>query len=168
MGTNYFFNAILFPTRSVPLFLVDTVEKNVFPVLLTEPTFPVIDSTNVTIKVFDKTRKVIRVKIGSKVTTLTGTPVAIACNATGFPVPKITWMRGFAAITGSDAQSLILSPGKINLLRASRRDSGVYFCTASSPGGRISAASNVTFVGKKKEHKLTAHAKPSNKTIYKE
>lgn len=100
---------------------------------------------------FHKARKVIRVKIGGKVTTLTGTPVAITCNATGFPVPKITWMRGFTAITGSDAQSLIMSPGKINLLRASKRDSGVYFCTASSPGGHVSAASNVTFVGKKKK-----------------
>ncbi|XP_068741513.1 hemicentin-1-like isoform X2 [Montipora capricornis] len=111
-----------------------------------EPTFPVIDYSNASIEVFDPARKVLKVKIGSNVTTLTGTPVDITCNASGFPVPKISWIKGFTAITGSDSQSLIVSVAKINLLRASRSDSGLYKCTASSQGGRISAESNITFV----------------------
>ena len=123
-------------------------------VLSTEPTFPVIDSSNASIEVFDPARKVLKVKIGSNVTTLTGTPVDITCNASGFPVPKISWIKGVTAITGSDSQSLIVSVAKINLLRASRSDSGSYTCTASSQGGRISAVSNITFVGKKKEKEI--------------
>ena len=121
----------------------------VFLLLPTESRFPVIDSSNVSIQVFDPTRKLLRVKVGSHVTTLTGTPVSITCNATGFPEPKISWVKGFTAITGSDSQSLIVSETRISLLRASKSDSGLYMCTASGPGGQTAAVSNITFVGKK-------------------
>ena len=114
-----------------------------------EPTFPVIDSSNITIKVLDPTRKPLQVKVGSKVTTLTGTPVAITCDVTGFPEPKISWIKGYTAITGSDSERLLLSEKRINLLRGGRSDSGSYMCTASGPGGQASAVSNITFVGKK-------------------
>ena len=114
-----------------------------------EPTFPVIDSSNISIKVLDPARKPLQVKVGSKVTTLTGTPVAITCDVTGFPEPKISWFKGYTAITGSDSERLLLREKNINLLQGGRSDSGSYMCTASGPGGQAAAVSNITFVGKK-------------------
>lgn len=116
---------------------------------LPEPTFPIIDSSNISVEVFDPTRKVLKVKIGTKVTTLTGTPVGITCDVTGFPKPSVSWIKDSTTITQSDSERLLMSNNKINLLRAQKSDSGLYMCTASSPGGQTAAVSNITFVGKK-------------------
>lgn len=121
--------------------------------LLLEPTFPVIDSSNISIQVFDPTRKPLQVKVGSHVTTLTGTPVAITCDVTGFPEPKVSWVKGRTAITGSDAERLLMSKSRISLLKGERSDSGLYMCTASGPGGQAAAVSNITFVGKFHSHR---------------
>lgn len=116
---------------------------------LPEPTFPIIDSSNISVEVFDPTRKVLKVKIGTKVTTLTGTPVGITCDVTGFPKPSVSWIKDSTTITESDSERLLMGNNKINLLRAQKSDSGLYMCTASSPGGQTAAVSNITFVGKK-------------------
>ncbi|KAL9986930.1 hypothetical protein ACROYT_G001147 [Oculina patagonica] len=122
----------------------ETVEVSYTTVI--EPTFPNIDSSNVSVEVFDPTRKPITVKIGSHVTTLTGTPVTITCDVTGFPDPKVAWMKGFISITGTDAERLIVSENRISLLSSTVSDSDQYMCTASSPGGQAAAVSNITFV----------------------
>ena len=115
---------------------------------LIEPTFPKIDSSNVSVQAFDPSRKPITVKVGSNVITLTGTPVTVTCDVTGFPEPKVGWMKGFIPITGTDAESLIMSENRISLLSSSVSDSDQYMCTATSPGGQAAAVSNITFVGK--------------------
>lgn len=113
-----------------------------------EPTFPKIDSSNISIEVFDPTRQPITVKIGSKVTTLTGTPVIITCDVSGFPDPKVAWIKGYNPVTSSNTERLFLSENRISLLSSGVSDSGLYMCTASSPGGQAAAVSNITFVGK--------------------
>jgi len=112
------------------------------------PTFPNIDSSNILVRVFDPTRQPVTVKIGSHVITLTGTPVTITCDATGLPEPKVSWMKGFTSITGSDAERLIVGKNRLSLLSSGVSDSNQYLCTASSPGGQAAAVSNITFVGK--------------------
>lgn len=114
----------------------------------TVPTFPNIDSSNISVQVFDPTRQPVSVKIGSHVTTLTGTPVTITCDVTGFPEPRVSWMKGFTSITGSDTERLIVSESRLSLLSSGVSDSDQYMCTASSPGGQAAVVSNITFVGK--------------------
>ncbi|KAJ7365775.1 hypothetical protein OS493_002493 [Desmophyllum pertusum] len=124
----------------------ETVEVTYTTVI--EPTFPIIDSSNTSVQVFDPTRKPITVKIGSHVTALTGTPITLTCDVTGFPEPKVGWVKGFTTITGTDAERLIVSDKRLSLLSSAVSDSGLYMCTATSPGGQAAAVSNITFVGK--------------------
>ena len=115
--------------------------------IVTEPTSPVIESSNISVESFDPNLEPVIVKVGGRVLTLTGTPVTITCDVSGFPQPRTSWVKGSTAVTGTKERLTVFGAG-ITFLRPTSSDSGLYMCTASSPGGQASAVTNITFLGK--------------------
>lgn len=86
------------------------------------------------------------------VSTLLGNPLYVHCNATGFPPPQITWLRGHAR-TSNDFQLLTeLTDGRLTILpngtlwtaSAGPQHEGHYLCRANNSIG--SGLSKVVYV----------------------
>ncbi|CAH3165271.1 unnamed protein product, partial [Porites lobata] len=67
------------------------------------------------------------VDAGTNVTTVTGNSLSIRCNATGFPVPQITWSK--------DGTSLSAKGPVYVLPTLEPSDSGRYQCIATNVDG---------------------------------
>jgi len=66
---------------------------------------------------------------GSNLTVRKGSTVKLACNATGFPKPDITWQREYQMLPSGEKQS---SGSLLSLPNVSRHDSGTYICEAAN------------------------------------
>ena len=62
-----------------------------------------------------------------------GSVVTLSCNATGKPVPNITWTRVWK--NGTDSGEKISMDGFYIISKTSRSSSGTYRCTASNGVG---------------------------------
>ena len=80
------------------------------------------------------------VDVGTNVTTVTGNTLSIRCNATGIPVPQITWSKGGSLL---DAKGPVYI---LSLLTSS--DSGLYQCTATNVDGAVNQDIRIDVLGK--------------------
>ncbi|XP_040583706.1 lachesin isoform X2 [Lepeophtheirus salmonis] len=55
--------------------------------------------------------------------------VTLGCNATGFPIPQIIWEREFQMLPSGEKE---IQGSELLLANVSRKDSGIYICTASN------------------------------------
>ncbi|XP_043941249.1 hemicentin-1 [Protopterus annectens] len=62
-------------------------------------------------------------------------PVILPCEATGTPIPTITWQKeGVNVITTEDGFT-VLPKGSLQIGRARAKDAGTYICVAQNPSG---------------------------------
>ena len=75
-----------------------------------------------------------------------GEMVTLFCNATGDPIPTISWRNGSSIISSSDDLRISFGAGNetLKIMNVTRADSGQYRCVAnSSAGGDISSAATL-------------------------
>ena len=58
-------------------------------------------------------------------------PIAVSCDASGFPAPSFTWRK--------DGQ-VLSQPKELSIQRSDRRDTGMYVCSASNGVGQDKTA----------------------------
>ena len=84
-------------------------------------------------------------------TTVVDSPVQMSCDATGLPVPVVTWYQDGAELGGVDSVE-VLSSGALRLDRATLNDSGVYECRAVNEAGAASRIVRLTVHGRSVVH----------------
>ncbi|XP_028823701.1 hemicentin-1 isoform X1 [Denticeps clupeoides] len=63
-------------------------------------------------------------------------PVSLSCEASGIPLPNITWLRDGRPISTSDSTTRIISGGRsLRLMHAATEDAGRYTCVVSNSAG---------------------------------
>ena len=65
------------------------------------------------------------------------------CHVTGFPPPKITWLKTHDNIVQARA---VVKDGQLSIINAQKKDSGLYKCQASNHLGHDSAVSQLNIV----------------------
>ena len=61
--------------------------------------------------------------------------MSLSCNATGNPVPKISWTKDGSPVSNNSRISLSQDNKQLNITNVSRTDSGEYRCVASNSVG---------------------------------
>ena len=108
-----------------------------------------------TIKAQD--RSPVTLSIGENVTALTRTIITIQCNASGVPIPTVTWTKDDLQIPRGDRYT-VQDDGSLLISNSREGDYAKYKCTATSIAGKDSAYSTVQIVGKRSTHKLKNHS----------
>lgn len=85
--------------------------------------------------------------VGTKIDTINGTTVVIACNVKGVPKPTVNWSKDGQSISSHDGVTFA-SNGTLIIRVSKAEDRGNYTCTASSRSGIDSATSPVTVSSK--------------------
>ncbi|KAF7658577.1 hypothetical protein LDENG_00010770 [Lucifuga dentata] len=69
-----------------------------------------------------------------------GEELTLECRATGFPTPRLSWLKDGVTLEGSDTRHIDVTPdgSTLTLLMLSSEDSGTYTCLAVSPAGQES------------------------------
>ncbi|XP_063057327.1 hemicentin-1 isoform X2 [Engraulis encrasicolus] len=62
-------------------------------------------------------------------------PVALTCEASGIPLPAITWLKDGQPISSSSAVRIISGGRSLRLMHAAEEDVGRYTCIVSNPAG---------------------------------
>ena len=98
------------------------------------------------------------VTIGTRLQVIQGTRIDIICRVTGFPTPRVNWVKGNVRLEPRfEAQGISIIPydGKVStlLIRGSQpaQEDEVYGCTAYNVGGSVTAFSYVTFYGMRRD-----------------
>jgi len=60
-----------------------------------------------------------------------GNPIVVHCETSGFPEPKITWLRGQGKLS-KDFQSIIVKNNSLVVNFATSTDEGYYMCQANN------------------------------------
>ena len=77
-------------------------------------------------------------------TRIEGDTVTLSCNATGNPLPTISWTRNGSPVTASGRISFSDDKKQLTITNVNRTDSGEYRCVASNElGSDTSNASTV-------------------------
>ena len=92
-------------------------------------------------------RSPITLNIGDNVTALTNTRIAIRCQASGVPIPTVTWTKDGEEIL-SGGRYTVHADGSLLISEADEADTARYTCTAVSVAGQDSASSTVQTVSK--------------------
>lgn len=86
------------------------------------------------------------------VTTLLGNSVAVHCEASGYPIPKLTWLRGqtksvsdFQLVVEGNSRINIATNGSIMIDNVLAEDEGHYLCRAVNGIG--TGLSKIVFLG---------------------
>ena len=70
--------------------------------------------------------------------------MTLSCNATGNPVPTISWTKDGSPISSNSSVSLSVDNKRLTITNVNRNDSGEYRCVAgNSVGNEISIAAKV-------------------------
>uniref|UniRef100_A0AAV2KYV0 Ig-like domain-containing protein n=1 Tax=Knipowitschia caucasica TaxID=637954 RepID=A0AAV2KYV0_KNICA len=75
-----------------------------------------------------------------------GNPVTFACDATGIPPPRLTWLKNGHPIENSESFEMHIFSGgsKLQISRSQVSDSGTFTCVASNVEGRASKHYHLT------------------------
>ena len=84
--------------------------------------------------------------VGDNVTALSNTNVTIQCNASGIPVPTVTWAKDDKKILGEDRYD-VQDDGSLLIKDSNKEDTARYTCTVESVAGKESASSTVQIIG---------------------
>ena len=118
----------------------------IFVVVMTEPSKPVID-TSVEAKILEaRDRNPITLTIGDNVTALTKTGITIQCPTSGVPTPTVTWTKDGQEIPSGGSYK-VQGDGSLVIIEADEDDNGQYTCTADSDAGKDSVSSIVQVKG---------------------
>ncbi|XP_078498867.1 hemicentin-1 [Lissotriton helveticus] len=80
-------------------------------------------------------------------------PLELECQATGSPMPTITWLKDGRPIEKADGLKTLLNGRKLLILRAQLSDTGRYQCVATNSAGKH-----------EREFDVTVHAPPTIKS----
>ncbi|KAG5276279.1 hypothetical protein AALO_G00130100 [Alosa alosa] len=62
-------------------------------------------------------------------------PVALTCEASGIPLPSITWLKDGTPVSASSSVRIISGGRSLRLMHAAVEDAGRYTCIVSNPAG---------------------------------
>ena len=85
--------------------------------------------------------------IGDTINALTNSTVIIDCEATGFPLPSITWTKEDVNLTTGEGR-IISNNGSLILEQVTKKDAGTYTCKALNTRGSDSQTSQLNVMGK--------------------
>lgn len=80
-------------------------------------------------------------------TAVINTSVTIRCNASGVPIPTVTWTKDGKKIVKEDRYS-IQDDSSLLIKDSKKEDTARYTCTVESVAGKESASSTVQIIGK--------------------
>ena len=80
-------------------------------------------------------------------TAVINTSVTIRCNASGVPIPTVTWTKDGKKIEKGDRYS-IQDDSSLLIKDSNKEDTARYRCTVESVAGKESASSTVQIIGK--------------------
>lgn len=80
-------------------------------------------------------------------TAVINTSVTIRCNASGVPIPTVTWTKDGKKIVKEDRYS-IQDDSSLLIKDSNKEDIARYTCTVESVAGKESASSTVQIIGK--------------------
>lgn len=80
-------------------------------------------------------------------TAVINTSVTIRCNASGVPIPNVTWTKDGKKIVKEDRYS-IQDDGSLLIKDSNKEDTARYTCTVENVAGKESASSTVQIIGK--------------------
>lgn len=76
-----------------------------------------------------------------------GKPLRINCEASGTPLPSITWLKNGLPVTGKENIQLKNNDFTLNLMYSLQEDAAVYTCIATNDAGSIEQKFNVSVLG---------------------
>ena len=82
----------------------------------------------------------------SNVTKTEGENVTLHCNATGYPLPTLSWTKDGSDISNNPRISFSTGKKQLAITKASRVDSGAYQCVATNSLGNDTSKSAVVDV----------------------
>ena len=91
-------------------------------------------------------RSPIALNIGDNVTALSNTRITIRCQASGVPIPTVTWTKDGQEII-NDGRYTVQDDNSLLISGTDEADTARYTCTADSVAGKDSASSTVKIVG---------------------
>lgn len=77
-----------------------------------------------------------------------GLDFTLICNATGVPMPQITWYKDDVQITSSDPTHLKLSGYQLTVYNALVQDEGNYVCVVDNAAGSDQANATIDVIRK--------------------
>ncbi|KAJ1172187.1 hypothetical protein NDU88_004037, partial [Pleurodeles waltl] len=86
-------------------------------------------------------------------TVILNSPLELECQATGSPIPTITWLKEGRPIEKADGLKTLLNGHKLVIRRAQMSDTGHYQCVATNTAGKH-----------EREFDVTVHAPPTIKS----
>uniref|UniRef100_A0A8C5N372 ADAMTS like 3 n=1 Tax=Leptobrachium leishanense TaxID=445787 RepID=A0A8C5N372_9ANUR len=103
--------------------------------------------------------------VGDTVITTPGTNVTLACQATGLPHPKITWLKKEYPLAKNHH---LYGNGSLLLTNISAENQGIYICIAANPLGKTVATSalHLSGTGQKVEDSYGDHSNGKGKTWF--
>lgn len=111
-------------------------------------------------------------KTPSNVVVKVGNTAKLECSATGFPLPKISWLKDggtdFPAAQGKRMKIMNISPDEpFFIVNVRLEDAGVYTCTAKNTAGFVSSNASLSVLGMLSHHEfavfLIIYIKKKNK-----
>ena len=82
----------------------------------------------------------------SNVTKTEGENVTLHCNATGYPLPTLSWTKAGSDISNNPRISFSADKKQLAITKASRADSGAYRCVANNSLGNDTSMAAVVDV----------------------
>ncbi|KAM5299409.1 LOW QUALITY PROTEIN: hemicentin-2 [Ctenodactylus gundi] len=67
--------------------------------------------------------------------TMAGQPLTLECDASGFPVPEVTWLKDGQLIPNASSHHLLEASSSLHFPRIQEGDSGLYSCRAENQAG---------------------------------
>lgn len=93
--------------------------------------------------------------IGDNVTALASTNITIKCQASGAPIPLVTWSKDKKKLSNGDRHTVQVNGSLLLIIGSKIEDSARYTCTAESVAGKESASSTVQVVGEQTWFKIS-------------
>ena len=77
-----------------------------------------------------------------------GQNFTLSCNASGTPMPNITWYKGNSLISDTNPSHLRLFSYSLTVFNAQVIDEGVYTCNVSNPAGSVQENTSIDVIRK--------------------